>query len=168
MNVLGTRIFEKAMIVFSPEANSYFESQRYTEELQAKFPRNTLVTILEGKGQPGIHNDPKTKEAVVLYGKDIINKGHVSFSSSLFTHSLKDKFNHIKYTPGEMIDIVCDQLGNFERRYYASKDPEKTGTKKYTGKGPNAFDDFSIALMLIFYGIHRFKTDDIYRMYRNQ
>jgi hypothetical protein len=164
------KIFQKSIIVFAPESNTSM-SQIYFEYLQSRFSKNNIVAILETKsespkGEIGILTDKKTKSLYVNKTVKKLNKKRMSFSSQFFTNSLKDKQNNIKYTSDEMKQILCTQLSKFERIYIPNKDPDKHGSVKYSGKGSNSKDDIAIALMLNWYAIDKFKTDDKYKKFR--
>jgi hypothetical protein len=164
----GVKIFEKTMIIFAPEANTAYEHQRYKEDIQAYFKRNTIISILEAKERNGIMTTQKVKAEFANQTVLKLKKKRISFSTSFFTNTMKNQIDDIKYTPKEMINIMCDQLSKFERRHIPNKDPEKAGSVIYSGKGANSRDDFAIALMLNCYAIYKFRNDDKYKTYRNR
>lgn len=152
--VYDKKPFYKAKIVFIVESNLGYEHHRIAGVIKSS--GLDIITVNEEDGKLGIFTDPwgKLKGKMVASFTIKIKHDEIRLYTYFLTQSKKTETE--LYSPEEMMDELCKQLRDYEKRFRFRTDPEKPPITIFTGKGANTRDDLVMAILLNVEGADRF------------
>ncbi len=151
----GRYYLARANIVLIVEANLGFEHYRIANTLTANGIE--YIKLNEHNGNFGLYTNAFLKSKMVDQFKLCLVRNTYAFAECFFTNSMKTPES--PYKPDEIINELCSQLLNFEKRYLYKSDIEKQPIVIFTGKGTNKCDDLVMAMLLNEEGRTRYESN---------